>query len=223
MNNNIIKIRNLKVKNKLSLFAGLFGVFLTNLPSAFAVPTKRVSDTNLCPGIYYEEPYNSRLIVPRKCAPNAATLRWLKGNPVPKQPFLELSEDTEVTPLQPRVSENSSDTMRSQSPDPIAVVNPKEGKVNIKLRNDTNTRIAYQVIEHTKRRYIPAGQEITLQDLPAPVTITMLREDRGFIKVNPMSKISESGMLSLSLDESKKFNDNQGVLRIKKDGQVFLN
>lgn len=223
MKNNNINTTNVNAAKKLSLFAGLFGVLLVNVPSALAIPTKRVNSTNRCPGIYYEEPYNSRLIVPRKCPPNAATLRWLKGKTAPKQPMLDLSGDTELKPLQTPVPANRSDMMLPQSRDPIAVVSPKEGKVNIKLKNNTNTPIVYQVIEHTKKRYISAQEEITLQDLPTPVTITMRRDDGGFIKVIPESKTSEEGILSLSLDESKKFGDNQGALRIKKDGQVFLN
>ncbi|KST69561.1 hypothetical protein [Mastigocoleus testarum] len=201
--------------------AGVLGVFFINLPSALAIPTKRISAANPCPGIYYEEPYNSRLIVPRKCAPNAATLRWLKGKPAPKQPFLQLSEDipsagNEVKPVDELPLPESSNQA-------IAVINLNEGKVNVKLKNDTNTPIVYQVIEHTKKRYIRGKQEITLQDLPTPVTITMRRNDGGFIKVNPKSRNSEKATLNISLDESEKLDDARGVLRIKKDGQVLLN
>jgi hypothetical protein len=34
---------------------------------------------------------------------------------------------------------------------------------------------------------------------------------------------SSEGKLTVSLDETTSFDDNQGVLRIQKDGQVFLN
>ena len=51
----------------------------------------------------------------------------------------------------------------------------------------------------------------------------MRREDGGFIKVKPTSKTSDSEMLSVSLDEAKNFDEDRSVLRIKKDGQVFLN
>lgn len=209
-----------KTKKYYSLFAGVLGIFLVNLPSALAIPTKRVNSTNPCPGIYYEEPYNSRLVVPRKCVPNVATIRWLKGKPVSKQPFLELSEGTLVADKEVKPIEFSVAESRERA---IAVVNPREGKVNVKLKNDTNTPIVYQVIEHTEKRSISAQEEITLQDLPTPVTITMRRRDGGFITVTPKSKISEEAILNLSLDESKEVDDNQGALRIKRDGQVFLN
>ena len=215
INNNVIE-----ANKYCRLLAGVLGVFFINLPSALAIPTKRISAANPCPGIYYEEPYNSRLIVPRKCAPNAATLRWLKGKSAPKQPFLELSEDipsagNEVKPIELPIPESSNQA--------IAVINPDRGKVNVKLKNDTNTPIVYQVIKHTQKRYIQAGQEMTLRDLPTPVTIAIRRDDGGFIRVNSNSKASEKATLSISLDESKKFDDARGVLRIKKDGQVLLN
>jgi hypothetical protein len=60
-----------------------------------------------------------------------------------------------------------------------------------------------------------------LRGLPTPVTITLVRQDGGLVKVMPMS--TSEGMLSVSLDETTNFDDNQGVLRIQRDGQVFLN
>ncbi len=50
----------------------------------------------------------------------------------------------------------------------------------------------------------------------------MVREDKGLLRVMPMSS-GEDGMLTITLDEKTKFDDNKGVLRIQEDGQVFLN
>jgi hypothetical protein len=47
-------------------------------------------------------------------------------------------------------------------------------------------------------------------------------EDGGLLKVIPRSS-SDTGMLAVSLDETTNFDDNQGVLRIQKDGQAFFN
>lgn len=210
----------IKIKNYCSLFVGLLGGVLVNLPSALATPTKLVSSASLWSGIYSEKTYNNRLAVRHKSASKAAIIHSLTGKYTPKQPFLELSEytlsgDIELTPSELLVEENPNTA--------IAVVNPKEGKVKVKLKNDTNTPIIYQVIEHTEKRYIQAREEITLQDLPTPVTITIRRDDGGFIKVIPKSKFSQEEVLSLSLDESKEFTDNQGALRIRRDGQVLFN
>jgi hypothetical protein len=53
--------------------------------------------------------------------------------------------------------------------------------------------------------------------------VTFTRQDDGFVEVMPMSA-SKDGVLEVGLDEDANPRDsNQGVLRIQKDGQVFLN
>ncbi len=52
--------------------------------------------------------------------------------------------------------------------------------------------------------------------------LLMHREDKGLLRVMPMSS-EEDGMLAITLDEKTEFDNNQGVLRIQEDGQVFLN
>ncbi|MEM7553083.1 MAG: hypothetical protein AAF378_03125 [Cyanobacteria bacterium P01_A01_bin.84] len=211
-----------KVKKTLNLaikvISGLIISLLAIPSSVEAVPKAPRGKVNPCPKIYYEEPYNSKLVVPVNCSPNAATERWKRGASVPNQQLIVVPETTNVVPIQPPIPENRSSA--------IATVTPVSGKVSLKLKNDTNTRIAIQVIKHTKTRYIEAGEEVVLRDLPTPTTVTMMRQDKGFIKVIPLSQkseITDKGMLTISLDESAKFDNNQGVLRIQKDGEVFLN
>ncbi len=50
----------------------------------------------------------------------------------------------------------------------------------------------------------------------------MVRQDEGLLDVIPVSA-SEPGMLDVTLNEASNLDDNQGVLRIQEDGQVFLN
>lgn len=87
--------------------------------------------------------------------------------------------------------------------------------------NAATLRLAYQAIGHTQPRYLAGGQEFVLRDLPTPISITLVRQDGGLLKVMPMS--TSEGTLAVSLDETTNFDNNQGVLRIQKDGQVFLN
>ena len=104
----------------------------------------------------------------------------------------------------------------------MAVVMPMDGQVNVTLKNNTNALITYEAIGHTQRRYLQSKEETTLQGLPLPLTLTMVRQDDGFIKVTPVS--TESGMLEISLDEAQKPLDNkQGAVRIQEDGKVFVN
>ncbi len=116
-------------------------------------------------------------------------------------------------PVQPPLPEE-----RSQ---PIAKVMPMNGLVNVRLKNNTNAPVSYEAIGYTQRRFLPGGEETVLRNLPTPVTVTFVRQDKGLVDVIPTS--TQQGSLEVSLDESKNLDDNQGVLRIQRDGQVFLN
>lgn len=122
----------------------------------------------------------------------------------------------------------ASPSTRSQPPLPenrsqaIARVTPTDGKVDVKLKNNTNALITYEAIGYTGRRTLPGGEEVVLRDLPVPVTITTVRQDKGLVDVAATS-IPQPGLLEVSLNESQDLDDNLGALRIQKDGQVFLN
>ncbi len=192
-----------------------FAVLIPFLPlAAFAVPKRPNPKRNPCPKIYYEEPYNNKILVAAGCPPNAATERWKKTGQAVDQSINVVAPDTSVNVIQPPVPENRANA--------IATVKPMMGKVSVMLKNDTNARISYQAVTHTQVRYLEGGEEVTLRDIPTPVTITMVREDKGLLRVMPMST-EEDGMLTVTLDEETNFDNNQGVLRIQEDGQVFLN
>ncbi|WP_373534789.1 hypothetical protein [Microcoleus sp.] len=187
------------------------GSLLIALPTVPLVASAAPAPTlNSCPRIYYEEPFNTNVRVPQGCPPNGANQRLnqqdLGQNIVPP------ARRTNVT--EPPLPETRQT--------PIATVMPMAGKVSVKLTNSTNSPISYQAIGHTESRMLARGAEIVLQNLPTPVTVTMVRVDGGLLKVIPMSS-SEEGMLAVSIDETSNFDGNQGVLRIQPDGQVFLN
>lgn len=160
-------------------------------------PTTSSTVLNPRPSIFNEPPYN-RAVTPVTTPAVSPVL------PAQTKP-----------PMQPPLPEN-----RSQ---PIAKVMPMDGKVNVKLKNNTNTLITYEAIGYTQRRALLGGEEIVLQNIPTPVTITMVRKDDGFLEVIPV-RTSETDLLEVSLDEdATPLDRNQGALRIQKDGQVFLN
>ncbi len=101
------------------------------------------------------------------------------------------------------------------------MVQPANGTVDVTLRNNTNAIVSYEALGHTQRRFLPGGEGVVLQNLPTPVTITMVRQDQGLLKVIPASP--QEGMLEVSLQEETTLDDNQGALRIQDDGKVFLN
>ena len=118
-------------------------------------------------------------------------------------------------PVTPPLPEN-----RSQA---VATVMPMNGNVSVRLKNNTNAIVTYEAVGHTQRRVLPGGKETVLRNLPVPVAVTFTRQDDGFVQVMPMSA-SKNGVLEVALDEDANPRDsNQGVLRIQKDGQVFLN
>jgi hypothetical protein len=92
----------------------------------------------------------------------------------------------------------------------------------VRLTNKTNVAVAFEVIGNTQRRLLSGGQSTVLQNIPTPSTITFIRQDDGFVEVIPVS--SSQGLLALDLDEDlNPLDSNQGVIRIQRSGQVFLN
>jgi hypothetical protein len=193
-------------------FFGLSGVVLSGIAGlvglAMPVLAATTSLTNPCPKIYYEEPYNSTHVLPATCAPNAAT-RSVNGQS--QLPVLVPGSTTVSTfqPLLPPVE-----------PAPIGTVQLQAGKVNVQLKNLTNTQITYQVVGDTPQRTLVAKTNFVLQALPAPVTITFLRPDAGFIRVT-MATIAESGVLVLTLDEATSLSDSQTSVRVQSNGNVL--
>lgn len=104
----------------------------------------------------------------------------------------------------------------------VKIVNLKEGKINIKLQNNTNALVFYEAIEHTGPRFLLGQGEVVLQDLPANITVTLVRADRGLLKA-VLIPTSEPDTLTVSLDETVDFAHNQSFIRVQRDGKVFLN
>ncbi|WP_414585697.1 hypothetical protein [Scytonema sp. PCC 10023] len=204
-------------QKRVGLLGTIFGGLLISIPAIpqAVIAQQPTSKLNPCPTIFYEEPHNSRVLVPQGCPPNTATFRLSGQGGVVVKPRILVQPQGLPVNRQPIPYPESRQ-------DPIATVMPTAGTVNVRLKNNTNARITYQAIAHTQPRILPGREEIVLQDLPTPVTITMVREHGGLVKVMPLSK-SDSGVLAVSLDEKTTPDNNQGVLRIQRDGQVFLN
>jgi hypothetical protein len=189
---------------------------LTGL-TGFSVPVlaTTTSMTNPCPRIYYEEPYNSSRISPVACPPNAATrLRNEQSQPVNKLP-------SQLPILVPGTTASPSQQPLSPvEPAPIGMVQLQSGRVNVTLKNMTNTQITYQAIGHTPPRNLVSKTDIVLQDISSPMTITFLRPDAGLIRVTMVAN-SGSGELVLMLDEATGLSDSQTSVRIQSNGNVL--
>lgn len=151
------------------------------------------SATNPNPGILNEAPYN----------------RSQSG----LQPQNSGQRGTTLPSVTPLPSQQQSPSAR------IAVAN---GRVNVRLVNDTAARITYQVIGDTAPRSLQGKSDVTLQGLTAPVTVTFQREDGGLLQATPQTS-TESGQLEVRLDETTNQAQDRRALRIENNGSVFLN
>jgi hypothetical protein len=208
--------RNLFSKQAFTITGTTIGSVLLGVSIAPAASAQFYPALNPCPGIYYEEPFNSTRIVPSGCPPNAATQQLTQTEAQSPGALPNRTVPFEgATPVQPPLPENRAN--------PVATIALVNNSFDVMLRNDTNAVISYEVIGQTQRRYLQDGEEAMLQGIAAPATVTFVRQDDGFVEVVPLSS-SQTGLLSVSLDEDATPADqNQGVLRIQDDGQVFLN
>lgn len=201
---------------KAGLLGAIFSGVLISLPvtiqEASAQRFFTLDKVNPCPGIYYEEPFNSTRMVPQGCPQNAASPRDQASQLMNRQKTPVTSPSGNLIPPLPEV--------RSE---PVAQIQPTEGLVDVRLKNNTNAVVSYQAIGHTDRRYMSGGEEIILQNLPTPITITAVRQDEGWLQMMPVSANSETGQLEVTFEEETTLDSNQGVLRIQEDGQVFVN
>lgn len=179
-----------------------FGIVLGSLTGiavfssiSTAAPT---SEVNPCPGIYYEEPYNRLVLVPQGCTPNAM---------IPRPQSVDEQTALPTSPLP-----------EEQQP-VLATIVPQMGKVDVMLKNATNTPITYQVLGNTQQRTLAARAEIMLQALPAPATLTFLRSDGGLVNAVPIGN-SEPGVLDLTLNGAMGLSDSQTTVRIQSSGKV---
>lgn len=196
----------------LSLFCTSLSLILGSVASvtAFAATANAAPSSmlNPCPGIYYEEPHNSLRIVPHGCPPNAATrLR---------------DEQSQLPGIAPATTQmNSPQSLSPVDQQPaITTITLQSGKVNVRLKNTTNTSMTYQAIGDMQQRTLMGGAEVMLQNLRTPVTITFLRPDGGLVSVQTEANY-EPGMLGLMLNEAKGLSDSQNTVRIQSSGQVL--
>ncbi|WP_066380077.1 MULTISPECIES: hypothetical protein [unclassified Anabaena] len=174
-------------------------------------PQTRTTGINPCPRIYYEEPFNTRNVVPQGCPPNAFTQQLIARGINPEQ----------VIPARPEVSVAQPPLPRERQPASarLALAN---GRVNVNLVNNTGAEVTYQVIGDTEPRTLQGNSNVMLQGLGAPVTLTIYRKDGGLVKVIPQPT-GEAGMLRVTLNSTTEPGEDKGTVRIQQDGTVFLN
>lgn len=199
------------------VFGAILGGLLISLPAIpQVVAQESTPKVNLCRSIFDERPHNTPVVVPQGCPPNALTQRLTNPNP---SIFSEPPYNRSRAPVSPQPG--AKPVLEPQQT-PIATITLNDGKVNIKLINDTATNVTFQVIGDTAQRSLQGKSDLILQGLTAPVTVTFQREDGGQLIVTPQPS-SEPGSLEVSFKEATDAAQARSALRIEPDGSVFLN
>ncbi|GAX36133.1 hypothetical protein [Nodularia sp. NIES-3585] len=166
---------------------------------------------NPCPRIFYEEPHNNQVLVPEGCPPNALTQQLLAQGMTPGQ----------AVPARPPVTAIQPPLPAEQQP-PSTKIALANGRVNIRLVNDTGAEVTYEVIGDTPARSLAGKSDTMLRDLTTPVTLTFFREDGGLLQVN-LQPSEETQMMEVRLNATTDVMEDKNTVRIQEDGTVFLN
>jgi hypothetical protein len=202
------------ITKRIIVVGTLTGSALVGLAALFPLARTVAAPMRSCPGIYYQEPFNRTHRVPQGCPPNAATQILIERGEDLGQPVNIPAPSTPIRPIQPPLPETQEA--------PINNITLVSGKVDVVLQNNTNAIVAYQAVGYTEEQYLRGQETRILQDLPAPVTITLYRQDNGLLRITSTSTTG-AGVLNVALDETTELGENQGTLRVQQDGQVFLN
>ena len=269
------------------------------IPPAVAQQPTSTPKVNPCPRIFYEEPHNSRVVVPQGCEPNALTKKLaaegstsLSNAPRSQAPdqitqgalVVPNSSTVNQAPYNPssdnnsqsynyssqrqsstvgsgqNMSRSSLETETYTSSDnsvsvptsenipknqnypsgqqrqssviapplqqerqaPNAMIATANGKVSVRLVNNTAAPITYQAVGDTAPRTLQGKSEVILQDLSTPTTVTFQRQDNGLLMVNAQSS-SEPGILEVGFRETTNLEMDKRAMTIQRNGAVFLN
>ena len=209
-----------KLCSSISLLCAAYGSLLIGLP-AVALPQLREKPVlaHLSKNINNERSYNSHHFAQ---APQATPTpiqsplpeQQPSSTPTPIQsPLPEQQPSSTPTPIQPPLPE------QQQPPSTTMVLN--QGKVSIKLVNQTGAKITYQAIGNTAPRSLPGKSDVTLKNLVAPITVTFKREDGGLL--NATGRSPTPGILELTLDATTDLGIDKQSIQIQPTGDVFLN
>lgn len=102
-------------------------------------------------------------------------------------------------------------------------VQPINGRVTVRLVNETYAPITYQAIGDTSPRTLAGRTSITLRNLRAPSTLTFDREDFGLLRVQPRVVSTDPGVLEVRLSETTNLAVDRTALRVEANGAVSLN
>lgn len=180
------------------------------------------SALNPNPSILNEPPYNrsqETLQPDGSLTPTPEEPGVMTPRPAPGEQTLVPQPGESTVPTRPPFSTQPPAPEQQTPSTRIALVN---GRVDVRLVNDTGANVTYEVIGDTPARSLEGKSNVTLEGLTAPVTVTFRREDGGLLSVTPRPS-SQSGTLEVTLKETTDVGQDRSALRIQETGAVFLN
>lgn len=123
--------------------------------------------------------------------------------------------------MQPRPNSRIIPPTPEQRQGASASVRTTNGRVNVRLVNDTGANIVYEVIGDTNQRTLRGESYISLEALDTPTTITFYRQDGGLLRVRPQAVAS--GMLEVRLAATTDLGADRNALTIQPTGGVYVN
>ncbi|MGF1493566.1 MAG: hypothetical protein ACFBSC_14150 [Microcoleaceae cyanobacterium] len=153
-----------------------------------------------------------------------------RGKPVESEEKVEESveERTQAAPASAQTTETEASEddeeatqLPAQFPLPSARLSDISGPIVIKLINETNAVITYQVVGGTRDRSLGEQSEVELAGFEVPMTLTYQRDDDGLLLVIP--EATESNVLEVRFQATGDFNLDTKALEINDEGSVFLN
>lgn len=164
---------------------------------------KLTSILNPNPSIFSEAPYNHSQLKQKE------TLSLIKQAQTPAPSEAEQApSEVEVKPWS-EAQENR-----------VALVRAVGGQFNVRLMNLTNTEVTYELVGHTNQRQLTGNTSFLLEDLAMPVTVTVLREDGGLVKITP--RPAAPGILELRLDEALNLDQDRRAVRVREGGSLLI-
>ena len=103
-----------------------------------------------------------------------------------------------------------------------ARINPVNGRIAVRLVNETGANITYQIIGDSNERSLPGESAITLQTLLTPTTITFYRPDYGLLMARPRTT-AQPGVLEVRFAATTDLGMDKNALTVEPTGAVFLN
>ncbi len=206
-------------KSSLRSQLAVLGVMGGSVLSGLAIAPPAQAQVNPCPRIFYEAPFNTTVPAPAGCTPNA---------------FEQIAPQTQPRPLpqvqpqtQPPVSPAPSPSVMQpplpgERQEPITTISMMGQTVEVRLMNMTAADVIYEVVVDTDQRILTGDGQVTLQNLSAPFTLTLFREDGGLLNVMPQPT-GEPGVLVLSLEETTDLGADRSTVTVQPSGEVFVN